>query len=72
MRWVLGETRAFKGVLSAREVYCAWKSARSTALVLLKAGCKHVKACIDPNFNVSANLYKGQLSKLRNGPKNLI
>jgi hypothetical protein len=38
MRWVLSETRAFKGVLSAREDYCAWIRARSTASVLLKSG----------------------------------
>jgi hypothetical protein len=36
MRWVLSETRAFKGVLSAHEDYCAWIGTRSTASVLLK------------------------------------
>ena len=53
MRWVLSDTSAFKGVLSAREDYCSWIGARSTALVLLKARCKHVKTYIDPDFKVS-------------------
>jgi hypothetical protein len=55
MRWVLKETRAFEGVLSAREDYYAWIGARSIASVLLKVGCKHMKACSDPNFKVSAD-----------------
>jgi hypothetical protein len=46
--WVLSETCAFKSVLSAREDYCAWISARSTASVLLKVRCNHLKICIDP------------------------
>jgi hypothetical protein len=55
IRWVLNETRAFKGILSAREDYCAWIGARSTASVLLKARCKHVKTCTNPNFKVSVD-----------------
>lgn len=55
MRWILSEIRAYKEVLSTREDYCAWIGARSTASVLLKAGCHHVKACTEPNFEVSAN-----------------
>jgi hypothetical protein len=55
MRWVLSETRAFKSVLSAREDCCAWIGARSTASVLLKARCNHVRACTYPNFKVSAD-----------------
>lgn len=55
MRWILSEIRAYKEVLSTREDYCAWIGARSTASVLLKAGCHHVKACTEPNFKVSAN-----------------
>jgi hypothetical protein len=55
MRWVLSETRAFKGVLSAREDYCAWTGTRSTDSFLLKAGCNHVRACTDPDFRVSTN-----------------
>jgi hypothetical protein len=55
MRWVLSETRALKVVLSAQEDYCDWIGARSTASVLLKFGCKHVRAYMDPNFKVSAD-----------------
>ena len=55
MRWVLSETHEFKGVLSAREDYCAWIDARSTVSILLKVGYKHVKACTDPDFKVSAD-----------------
>lgn len=36
-----------------REYYCAWVGARSTALILYKAGCGHVKACCDPGFALS-------------------
>jgi hypothetical protein len=55
MRWVLSETRAFKGVLSAWEDNCAWIGAWSTASVLLKAGCKLVKTCTNPDFKVSVD-----------------
>jgi hypothetical protein len=55
MRWVLSKTRAFKGILSAREDYCAWIGAWSTALVLLKAMCNHVRDCTGPDFRVSAD-----------------
>jgi hypothetical protein len=55
MRWVLSETCAFKSVLSAQEDYCAWIGTRSTASVLLKGGCNHVRACTDPNFRVSTD-----------------
>jgi hypothetical protein len=55
MRWVLSETRAYKIVLSAQEYYCAWIGARSTASVLLKVGCNHLKVCTDPDFRVSAD-----------------
>jgi hypothetical protein len=50
MRWVLSETHAFKSVLSIREDYCAWIDARSTASVLLKAECNHVRACTNLDF----------------------
>jgi hypothetical protein len=53
MRWVLSETHAFKSVLSACEDNCACIGARSTALVLLKAMCNHIRVCTDPDFRVS-------------------
>jgi hypothetical protein len=52
MWWVLSETRAYKSILSAREDYCAWIGTRSTALVLLNAGCNHVRTCTDLDFKV--------------------
>jgi hypothetical protein len=55
MRWVLNETRAFRSVLSVREDYCAWIDARSTASILLKARCNHVKVCTDPDLRVPAD-----------------
>jgi hypothetical protein len=55
MWWVLSETRAYKSILSAREDYCAWIGTRSTALVLLKAGCNHVRTCTDLDFKVFAD-----------------
>jgi hypothetical protein len=55
MRWVLNETQVLKGVLSAREDYCAWIGAQSIASVLLKSGCKHVKTCTKPDFKVSGD-----------------
>jgi hypothetical protein len=55
MRWVLSDISAFKGVLSAREDYCSWIGARSTALVLLKVGCNHVRDYTDLDFSVSAD-----------------
>jgi hypothetical protein len=55
MRWVLNETCAFEGALLDQEDYCAWIGARSTASVLLKVGCNHVKACTDPDFRVSTD-----------------
>jgi hypothetical protein len=55
MWWVLSETHAYKSVLSAREDYCAWICDQSTALVLLKVGCNHLKICIDHDFRVSAD-----------------
>jgi hypothetical protein len=63
MRWVLSETRAFKGVLSAQEDYCAWIGARSTASVLLKARCKHMRACTDLDFKVSADHVRRSTAK---------
>lgn len=54
MRWILSEIRAYKNVLSTREDYCAWIGTRSTASILLKAGCQHIKACSEPDFDVSA------------------
>jgi hypothetical protein len=44
MRWVLSE-----------KDYCAWIGAQSSTLVLLKAECKHMKTCTDPDFKVSAD-----------------
>lgn len=55
MRWILSEIRAFKGVLSTREDYCAWVGAQSTASVLLGAGCRHVKDYTGPDSKVSAD-----------------
>jgi hypothetical protein len=55
MRWVLSETRSYKSVLSAQEDYCAWIGTRSTALVLLKAGCNPVRTCTDRDFKVFAD-----------------
>jgi hypothetical protein len=55
MRWVLRETYHFKGVLSAREEYCAWIGTQSTASVLLKSRCNQVRAWTDPDFKVSAD-----------------
>jgi hypothetical protein len=55
MRWGLSETHAFKGVLSAREDYYAWINVRSTASVLLKGRCNHVRACTDLDFRVFAD-----------------
>ncbi|KAL5647158.1 hypothetical protein ACJX0J_041513, partial [Zea mays] len=54
MRWILSEIHAYKNVLSTREDYCAWIGARSTASILLKVGCQHIKACSEPDFEVSA------------------
>lgn len=55
MRWILSETHAYNSVLSTLEDFNAWIGVRSTASVLLKAECAHVKSCTDPNFKVSAN-----------------
>jgi hypothetical protein len=63
MSWVLSETRAFKGVLSAQEDYCAWIDARSTTSVLLKTGCKHVSACTDLDFKISADHVRRSTAK---------
>lgn len=55
MRWILSEIREYKGVPSTRKDYYTWIGARSTASILLKAGCHHVRACTEPGFEVSAN-----------------
>ena len=55
MMWVLSETYAFKSVLSAQDDYCAWIGIRSTASILLKARCNHVKVCTDPDLRVPAD-----------------
>lgn len=51
-RWIHAKVGAFNGILSTRGDYCAWICARSTTSVLLKAGCSHLKACLDSDFNV--------------------
>jgi hypothetical protein len=70
MRWVLSETRAFKSVLSAREDYYAWIGARSTASVLLKAGCNHVRVSTYPILEFLMTMSEDRLSKLQSGLKN--
>jgi hypothetical protein len=55
MCWILSETHVYKDVLSTREDYCAWIGTRSTTSVLLKAGCNHVRTCMEPNFKVSTD-----------------
>jgi hypothetical protein len=55
MQWVLSENRAYKSFLSAREYYCAWIGARRTTLVLMKAGCIHLRTCTNPDSRVSAD-----------------
>jgi hypothetical protein len=45
----------YESVLLAREDYSAWIGARSSALVLLKDECNHVRTCTDPDFKVSTN-----------------
>jgi hypothetical protein len=55
MRWILSETHAYKGVLSTQEGYYAWIGTRSTASVLLKTGCHHVKTCTKLEFKVSTD-----------------
>jgi hypothetical protein len=55
MRWILSETRDYKSVLSAQEDYCAWICTLSTASVLVKSRCNHVKTCTDLDFRVSTD-----------------
>lgn len=58
MRWVFSKICMYKRVLSTLEDYCTWIGAQSTALVLLKVNCQHVKACTDPDFEVSVDNVK--------------
>jgi hypothetical protein len=53
MQWIFGEVVAFKNILSTRADYCAWIGTQSTASILLKAGCNHMKTCTDLDFEVS-------------------
>jgi hypothetical protein len=55
VRWILNEIHAYKSILSTREDYYTWIGARSTALVILKATCSHMKICTDPDFAVSVD-----------------
>jgi hypothetical protein len=50
IQWILSETRTYRSVFSTKEDYCAWIGTRSTASILLKAGCSHVRSCTDPDF----------------------
>jgi hypothetical protein len=53
MCWILSKTHVYRSILSTREDYCAWIGAQSTASVLLKARCNHVRSCTNPNIKVS-------------------
>jgi hypothetical protein len=70
MRWILGKVGAFKGILSTREDYCTWIGAWRIASVLLKAGCSHIKTCMDLDFKVSVeNVKKSTVEALEWGQK---
>jgi flavin-binding protein dodecin len=61
--WIGGEDKAFDEILSDRGDFCAFTDARGAVSLLEKAGCKHAKAVIQPDFSVSASDIKDPLAE---------
>jgi hypothetical protein len=55
IKGIEGEIEAFDKVLTVKGDFCAYVGAPGAMSLLEKAGCKHAKAVIQPEFSVSAN-----------------
>jgi hypothetical protein len=64
IRWIGGEAEAFDEILSDRGDFCAFADAQGAVSLLEKAGCKHAKAVIQPEFSVSAMVLRRLQLKL--------
>lgn len=53
MKWIKGEVEAFDEVLTDRDDFYACVGDRGTILLFKKARCHHVKAIVEPEFNMS-------------------
>jgi hypothetical protein len=63
IKWIEGEFEAFDEVLTCRGDFCACMGAWGAALLLEKAGCKHVNSMIRSEFKVSSGDIKDPSGK---------
>jgi hypothetical protein len=53
IKWIQGETEAFDQVLTGRGDFFTCVGARGAMSLLEKAGCKHAKTIIQPDYSFS-------------------
>jgi hypothetical protein len=63
IKWISGEAKAFKEILSDRRDVCAFSDARGISAILEKVGCDHIKAISQAEAAFSVDDMKDPLAE---------